>query len=546
MRKPILILLILLFSCQKDFYLEDLRKAESQISSLNSKIQDLEKSQEELLERISNLLNEKASLLENNQELSNQISQLQEDLTNSSISLEEALELLNQYEEQINELEKEKDELLDSIQSLLSEKASLLENNQELSNQISQLQEDLTNSSISLEEALELLNQYEQEIIRLENYSPIEYEEIDTFLSTPASDAVRQVNVVVLNYIPTKDKGKTLDQYTFPFRSDDGSYDPNLPVSEYKKWILGETIRVKAGIEEGSKFRGYNNSSAKPSVGIKVIRYINVYEMPKVERQLSQSRFAVDSTEAYYPDYHKLFQDLDMENLVNTHDVKEIWFNRKSLSVPESNMSSPSSGDVSNGYYEQGYTWNPEYENNDLPVYGKTYVVYSHWLHNTYDFTLHVRGHQIERQFSATDGNDFIFGKYKGQVNSDLGRTRGCGTVHFPPNATSDYQYNNSHYIQSDIEDWKPDGTGEQTLVNNSNWIREYNINYSFPTSTYKGETQRSTIGNDPQGGWMIYWFQSIPGYNNGIQYNGKDLKNFWDVFYDWDYHYTNDRDLLN
>jgi len=86
MRKPILILLILLFSCQKDFYLEDLRKAESQISSLNSKIQDLEKSQEELLERISNLLNEKASLLENNQELSNQISQLQEDLTNSSIS----------------------------------------------------------------------------------------------------------------------------------------------------------------------------------------------------------------------------------------------------------------------------------------------------------------------------------------------------------------------------------------------------------------------------------------------------------------------------
>ena len=168
MRKSILILLILLFSCQKNFYLEDLRMAENQISSLNSKIQYLEKSQEELFERISNLLNEKASLLENNQELSNQISQLQEDLTNSSISLEEALELLNEYE---------------------------------------------------------------QEITRLENYSPIEYEEIDTFLSTPASDAVRQVNVVVLNYIPTKDKGKTLDQYTFPFRSDDGSYDPNLPVS---------------------------------------------------------------------------------------------------------------------------------------------------------------------------------------------------------------------------------------------------------------------------------------------------------------------------
>ena len=483
MRKSILILLILLFSCQKDFYLEDLRKAESQISSLNSKIQDLEKSQEELLERISNLLNEKASLLENNQELSNQISQLQEDLTNSSISLEEALELLNQYE---------------------------------------------------------------QEIIRLENYSPIEYEEIDTFLSTPASDAVRQVNVVVLNYIPTKDKGKTLDQYTFPFRGDNGQLDMNLPVSEYKKWLLTYSIRVKHGIEEGSRFRNYKGQS-RASVGIKVVKYINVYEMPKVEREMPANLFAIDSTEGYYPDYHRLFQDLDMENLVNNENVKEIWFNRKSLALPESNMSSPSSGDISNPYYGASqYGFVNQTIHDDLPIYDKTYVVYSHWMHNSYDFTLHVRGHQIERQFSATDGNDFIFGKFKGQVNSDLGRTRGCGTVHYPPNATSDYQYNNDHYILSDIEDWKPDGTGEQTLVNNSNWIREYNINYSFPTSTYKGETQRSTIGNDPQGGWMIYWFQSIPGYNNGIQYNGKDLKNFWDVFYDWDYHYTNDRDLLN
>ena len=481
MKRQFLIFLVFIVSCQKDYYLKDLINAESQISSLNSIIQDLETSQNEILERISNLINEKASLLENNQELSNQISQLQEDLANTSISLEGALELLDEYE---------------------------------------------------------------QEIIRLENYSPIEYEEIDPFLSTPASDAVRQINVVVLNYIPTKDKGKTLDQYTFPFRSDDGSYDPNLPVSEYKKWILGETIRVKAGIEEGSRFRGYNNPSDKPYIGIKVVRYINIYEMPKIERQLSQSRFAVDSTEAYYPDYHKLFQDLKIENLVNNQDVKEIWFNRKSLSVPESNMSSPYSGDVSNGYYEQGYTWNSEYEDNDLPVYEKTYVVYSHWLHNTYDFTLHVRGHQYERQFDELESNYFLWGKFKGFTIGPKGRTRGCGTVHFPPNATADYQYNNSHYIQSDIEDWKPDGTGNQSPVNNSNWKKNYSINYDLPTSYYKAEADRSTIGNDPQGGWMIYWFQSIPGYENELEYDGHPLKNWWDTIYDWDYHFQYDKKL--
>ena len=205
----------------------------------------------------------------------------------------------------------------------------------------------------------------------INDFDPIEYDNIDPFLSTPASGSKRVVNVVVLNYIPSKDGGVTVDQNTFPFRSDDGSYDPNLPVSEFKKWILGETIRVKKGIEEGSRYRGYNDETSDPYIGIKVVKYINVYQIPKVERELSQSRFAVDSTEAYYPDYHKLFEDLDMEDLVNNQDVKEIWFNRKSLSVPESNMSSPSSGDVSNGYYEQGYTWDPEYENRSRSVKNK-------------------------------------------------------------------------------------------------------------------------------------------------------------------------------
>jgi hypothetical protein len=52
-------------------------------------------------------------------------------------------------------------------------------------------------------------------------------------------------------------------------------------------------------------------------------------------------------------------------------------------------------------------------------------------------------------------------------------------------------------------------------------------------------------IGNDPQGGWMIYWFQSIPGEDNNLQYNGLNLKNWWDALYDWDYHYTQSKKLL-
>ncbi len=56
----------------------------------------------ELLERISILLVEKSVFLEKNQELKNHISQLKENLTNSLISLKDALELLNRYEKQIH------------------------------------------------------------------------------------------------------------------------------------------------------------------------------------------------------------------------------------------------------------------------------------------------------------------------------------------------------------------------------------------------------------------------------------------------------------
>jgi hypothetical protein len=383
-----------------------------------------------------------------------------------------------------------------------------------------------------------------EDIIEEVQWSPIQFVDVDPALSTPAQGSKKQINVVVINYVPTNDKGITVNQNTFPFVGDNG-VDPNLTVEEYNKWVLSQNIRTKVGIEEGSRFRGYKNNN-DPYIGINVLKYINVYEMPKIVREMSDNLFAIDSTEGYYPDYFKLFESIGLESLVNEHDVKEVWFNRKSLALPESNMSSPSSGDISNAYYGNAqYGFINAIQQDDLPIYDKTFVVYSHWMHNSYEAILHVRGHQIERQLEVLDGSDFLFGKFKGFSVGPDGRERGCGTVHYPVNATSDYQYNNDHHVLSDIEDWEPDGSGERTLVNNSNWVREINVPYNLPTSYYKSETSRDVIGNDPQGGWMIYWFQSIPGEGNNLQYNGLNLKNWWDTIYDWDYHYTQSKKLL-
>ena len=383
-----------------------------------------------------------------------------------------------------------------------------------------------------------------EDVVEEIQWSPIQFVDVDPALSTPAQGSEKQINVVVINYVPTNDNGVTVNQNTFPFAGDNG-VDPNLTVEEYNKWVLSQNIRTKVGIEEGSKFRGYKNNN-DPYIGINVLKYINVYEMPKIVREMPGDLFAQDSTEGYYPDYFKLFESIGLESLVNEHDVKEVWFNRKSLAVPESNMSSPSSGDISNAYYGAAqYGFINSIQEDDLPIYDKTFVVYSHWMHNSYEAILHVRGHQIERQLDVLEGGDFLWGKFKGFSVGPDGRERGCGTVHYPVNATSDYQYNNDHHVLSDIEDWEPDGSGERTLVNSSNWIREINIPYNLPTSYYKSETSRDVIGNDPQGGWMIYWFQSIPGEDNNLQYNGLNLKNWWDALYDWDYHYTQSKRLL-
>jgi hypothetical protein len=370
-------------------------------------------------------------------------------------------------------------------------------------------------------------------------YSPIQFEKVDEYLATPAAGSKLIIPVIIINYIPSKDKGKTLDQTTFPFKDDKGNIDYNLPVSEYKKWLLSGDIRTKAAIEEGSKFRNYKNSTT-PYVGIKVIKYINVYEIAKIPRDMPADLFKIDSTEGYYPDYHDLFKKIGLDTLVNNYGVKEIWFNRKSLALPETNMSSPTTGDISNAYYgNEQYGLVNAIQPNDLPIYKKTYVVYSHFIHYGYDNNLHIRGHQIERQMSHI--NNTMWNNFVGPRTAN---GKGCGNTHFPVNAARAYDYDNNNPLNSEINNWSPDGNGLNTSVSSLSWKKSVTINYVMPTSKYKNETSRNVVGNDPQGGWMIYWFQSIPGDNNKITYGGKQLTNWWDIYYNWDDAIINKKNL--
>lgn len=349
----------------------------------------------------------------------------------------------------------------------------------------------------------------------------INYESIDihSFLSTPITGSKLIIPVVIINQVPTKE-GLYINQDTFPVVDYANKVITNLKIQEYSNWLLSNDIRTKHAIEIGSKFRGFKDTLASPYIGIKVIKVFNFYDMDVLKNQA--------------PDYEKVFAKINMKELVEVYGVKEIWFNNKSLSLPESNMSSKLTGDISNSTKIQ----------NDLPIYSNTYVVYGNFIHRWYAENLHNRGHQIEAQLAYLNSTffwqDFV-GYPKGAPKPYYQGGR-CGSTHYTPNSTGDYDYDNKTLILSDIGDWNPNNNGVKKLVNINDWQNSRLLPVKLPSfnqSQYWSDlTRANDIGWDPQGGWLIYWFQSIPS-NKPITYsqNGTNytINNWWDIFYNWD-----------
>jgi len=89
-------------------------------------------------------------------------------------------------------------------------------------------------------------------------------------------------------------------------------------------------------------------------------------------------------------------------------------------------------------------------------------------------------------------------------------KNRRCGWAHYTPNEEKDYDWKNKNYVETDIEDWKPDGSGSKININCERW----NCNSLE---------------------WFILWMQSIPGANNELKDDNKALNNWWMFIGDYD-----------
>ena len=353
------------------------------------------------------------------------------------------------------------------------------------------------------------------------------------------------VPVVIINYIPTTD-GIYLDRWrtlgaTIPW--DDAH---KITISRSKQKILLDKIIEKNSIEEGTRFRDYSTNKIKQYVDIDVVAYINVYDVNliKVRTELKDTTDDNVDNKVTMDWFNIDFNDLinnklknngfDLKSYVENGGVKEVWFTSfpkelgfNSFNVPESNMSSPL-GDVSNS----------DRNNNDLPIYNKTYVVYGDNGWRGVDTDLHNRGHQLESQMTFIDNSTW---------NNQFAKVGRGGNTHWCPNSTSGYDYWNKTFAKSDIETWKPSG-GTFVDVNVDTWLSK---TYQFENTISMSSPGPFATGNidyskDAQVKWFIYWWQSVPGHQNGIDDNGKIVTNWWDIFYNWDGNIQKGTKLIN
>ncbi|MDO8617187.1 MAG: PA14 domain-containing protein [Dehalococcoidia bacterium] len=303
------------------------------------------------------------------------------------------------------------------------------------------------------------------------------------------------MNVLIIRFFPLTPDGQNLDINV--------TGDIDLPLSSIRLRTIQITKRLIQALEESSTYLGYRNSNAQPS-----LRYRIVDTQERLE--------AVPHTDGAGPnpdlgsqviDYQTIMQQNAICHYVDDLNVQEVWI----WAYPwangfESKMSGPF-GDISNSY-----------RSNDMPLCGHTYRVYTFNYGSGTANALESWGHQMEAELDAINGaffRDIFQGPNYPQA---LGVTGRCGSVHNAPNARFEYDRFNPTGHLSDCLDWNPDALGSLSLISCANWGCEYN-----------GDDHNAARN------YQVWNWQNLPGFGNGKMYQGRPLRNFWDIHADFD-----------
>ena len=188
----------------------------------------------------------------------------------------------------------------------------------------------------------------------------IEFEKIDSKLLSDGKCKI-VVPIVILNLYPTKD-GINHDDSIGPFSYWD-FLNPPLEVSMSK--VKQDVTISKEIVENGTRYLDRGTNKIEKYACLNTVAYVNVFNYQNDYYVKIPSYVPYDPKVNTF-NYTKLFKDIGLENLVNNSNVKEVWLTHynfgpwpsivkaglddpsKHTYMPESNMSSPLTGDISN------------------------------------------------------------------------------------------------------------------------------------------------------------------------------------------------------
>ena len=334
------------------------------------------------------------------------------------------------------------------------------------------------------------------------------------------------IKVLVLEYFPlSASNTANLDGVETGWGS-----DATVNGRTVKFWEQATTDMITSAVpvlNEGSRYHGYKDPTAIAFLNYQVIDTRKFYTpIPRGVALDTQP----DGTVSRRPYYSQILTNVNTCNYVNNLGVQEVWmygYHSKYIVPDESRMSSKY-GDISNSYPKEE-TLATQYK---MPRCAKAYTLYNF----TYQpgggaamgNTIHNRIHQIENMIPFAEGKyppssttipgSTFWGDFSEYVQDTTSRASyrsSCGNAHYPPNwqnaKTDAYRYDLKTLGRFNCETWNPDDT----------------------------KTTYITAGCERWGctdvGFYKYFMQNIPGYNNGIVFNGQPMKNWWEIFYDFE-----------
>lgn len=311
-------------------------------------------------------------------------------------------------------------------------------------------------------------------------------------------DSSYNLGVLVIKYFPLTSNGQNIDTAV--------TGDVGDSYQAIRQKTTDITNNLLSFIPKSSKYLGYSNPDSQ--VALNLI-------LNDVKEYTQAVPILGDGTRR--PNYNKIMTDNNICDYVDNKNVREVFLwayqgpnypgtNTPYLSISESKMAGPF-GDISNSF-----------RSNDMPKCNNTYRVYTFNYGRGTAEAMESWSHQIEAEISEVN-SDFFRNKWQGPNYPQTLKVNGrCGSAHNPPNARSEYDRGNPTPQKSDCLDWNPDGIGTLSDISCSNW-------------GCSGTTDR----DNPALNYMIWNWQNLPGRNNLKNYQGKKIRNLWDIHGDFD-----------